>query len=351
MSEAVEISDYAQGDTVADRERLAAIVDSSDDAIISKDLNGIITSWNKGAERIFGYAAAEIIGKPVTILIPQDRLQEEPKIIEQLKQGKRVDHFQTIRRHKSGKFLDISLTISPIKNKEGRIVGASKVARDISEQKRTVRELEAANRELARTNEDLEQFSFIASHDLKEPVRNILTYVQILKEDHPATGQVAEYRDEIIAACARMNALIRDLLVYTETRTEQAETDESADLNLVMRSVKETLKAAIAESGAKISVPELPVITGKTAHFESFFKNLIVNAIKYRSSAAPDINITVEKSADKFIIAVTDNGIGIDEKHFKRYSCHSSGCTAAPSPGPASGWRSASASPSAITAR
>ena len=115
---------------------LSAIVGSSDDAIISKDLDGIITSWNRGAERLFGYTAAEIIGKPITILIPPDRLDEEPRILTRLRRGERVDHFETVRRRKDGSLLDISLTISPVEDADGRISGASKIARDITQRKR-----------------------------------------------------------------------------------------------------------------------------------------------------------------------------------------------------------------------
>ncbi len=115
---------------------LGEIVNSSDDAIISKDLNGIITSWNTSAERVFGYTADEAIGKSVTILIPTDRLEEEPKILSRLKRGERVDHFETIRKRKDGSLLDISLTISPVKDKHGNILGVSKIARDITEAKR-----------------------------------------------------------------------------------------------------------------------------------------------------------------------------------------------------------------------
>ena len=114
---------------------LAAIIDSSDDAIISKDLNGIITSWNKSAELIFGHTAREAIGRHISILIPEDRLEEENMIISQLKQGNRIEHFETIRRTKTGKKIHISLTVSPVKNREGVIIGASKIARDISKQK------------------------------------------------------------------------------------------------------------------------------------------------------------------------------------------------------------------------
>ena len=123
---------------------LSAIVDSSDDAIISKDLTGIITSWNKSAERLFGYSAEEAIGRSVTMLIPPDRLDEEPKILEQLKRGERVDHFETMRVRKDGSRLNISLTISPVRDAGGRIVGASKVARDITERKQA--EIALSNR-------------------------------------------------------------------------------------------------------------------------------------------------------------------------------------------------------------
>jgi PAS domain S-box-containing protein len=117
-------------------QRLASIVQSSDDAIISKDLQGIIKSWNRGAERLFGYAAADVIGKPITILIPPERLDEEPSILERIKRGERINHYETIRRRKDGSMVDISLTISPILSADGRIIGASKIARDITERRR-----------------------------------------------------------------------------------------------------------------------------------------------------------------------------------------------------------------------
>src|SRR6185437_5023809 len=128
--------------------RLAAIVESSDDAIISKDLNGIITSWNQGAERMFGYSAAEAIGQPVLMLIPPDRANEEPYIIAQIRNGERVDHYETVRRRKDGSLIDISLTVSPIHDASGRILGAAKISRDISERKRVDAALHDHRRQL-----------------------------------------------------------------------------------------------------------------------------------------------------------------------------------------------------------
>src|SRR5258705_982766 len=120
---------------------LAAIVESSDDAIISKDLNGVISSWNKGAERLFGYMAEEAIGQPVTMLIPPDRFDEEPSILERVRSGRKVDHYETVRRRKNGTLVDVSLTVSAVKNESGKVIGASKIARDITQRKRAEKEI------------------------------------------------------------------------------------------------------------------------------------------------------------------------------------------------------------------
>src|SRR6202040_2098903 len=115
---------------------LASIVESSDDAIVSKNLNGVITSWNSGAERVFGYSASEAIGQPITLVIPQDRQSEEREILTRIRRGERIEHFETIRQHKRGNLIVVSLTVSPVKDANDKIVGASKIARDITEQKR-----------------------------------------------------------------------------------------------------------------------------------------------------------------------------------------------------------------------
>src|SRR6266496_2059970 len=120
---------------------LAAIVESSDDAIISKDLNGIITSWNEGATRIFGYSSDEVMGKSITVLIPPDRDNEEPEILERIRKGELMDHYETMRRRKDGSLVEISLTVSPVIDESGKIVGASKIARDITARKEAERQL------------------------------------------------------------------------------------------------------------------------------------------------------------------------------------------------------------------
>ncbi|TLY25741.1 MAG: PAS domain S-box protein [Nitrospirae bacterium] len=143
---AASVSEQRQAE--ATRAYLADIVDSSDDAIIGKTLEGTVASWNRGAERIFGYTAEEFLGQPITVLIPPDRLDEEPKIIERLRRGERIEHFETVRRRKDGQEVDVSLTISPIQDAAGKIIGISKIVRDISERERAKEELERLVRDL-----------------------------------------------------------------------------------------------------------------------------------------------------------------------------------------------------------
>ncbi|MCK1518419.1 PAS domain S-box protein [Bradyrhizobium sp. 190] len=149
--------------------RLAAIIESSDDAIVSKDLEGIITSWNGGAERVFGYTAEEIIGKPIMLLVPPGQQKEEEAIMERIRRGQRVDHFQTVRQRKHGSLINISLTVSPVRNAQGIVIGASKIARDITEHKRN----EAQIVNLARE----------AEHRTKNILATVLATVRLSKSD------------------------------------------------------------------------------------------------------------------------------------------------------------------------
>ena len=179
---------------------LAAIVDSSDDAIISKNLNGVVTSWNLSAQRIFGYSAEEMIGESIMKLIPKDRAEEEPKILSVLKSGQRVDHFETQRVTKQGRLIDVSLTISPVKNTTGKIIGLSKIARDITDKKL----------EEQRKND----FIAIASHELKTPLTSVRSYIQLALAK--ARNSSDAFTENILSRAevqtTRMVAMIHDFL-------------------------------------------------------------------------------------------------------------------------------------------
>jgi PAS domain S-box-containing protein len=283
----------------------SSIVDSSDDAIISKSLDGTITSWNKSAERLFGYAAEEAIGKPVTMLMPPDRLEEEPKIIARLKQGERVDHFETIRCRKDGTLLDISLTISPVRDAKGTIVGASKIARDITDRR-------LAEAELRRVNQDLEQFAFSASHDLQEPLRNVKIYSELLTRRYrdKFDGEALEFLGYLSTGATRMETLVTDLLAYTQVA--KIEEREITDANAVLASMLESLSSTVSDTHARITFHPLPSVPMHGAHLQQLFQNLIGNAIKYRSQDRdPIIHVSGERRGPEWIFSVADNGIGI----------------------------------------
>jgi PAS domain S-box-containing protein len=167
----------------------AAIVEFSDDAILSKDLHGVITSWNRGAERLFGYSAEETIGQSVTILIPPDRQNEEPMILERIRRGERIDHYETVRQRKDGSLIDVSLTVSPIRDRTGKIVGASKIARDITERKRAQERQELLLREMDHRIKNL--FALATS---------------VVRLSYRSVGSAKELTD---SACERLSALAR----------------------------------------------------------------------------------------------------------------------------------------------
>jgi len=292
----------------ADRDArlLASIVESSDDAIISKDLNGIITSWNKAAERLFGYTAAEAVGQSVTILIPPEREDEEPRILASLRHGERVDHFETIRVRKDGTRLNVSLTISPVNDAHGRVAGASKIARDITERVRQ----EAA---LKQANSDLQLFAHSAAHDLQEPLRTLTVYSQLLERDFGGNlGNAGnEFIRHIVESSTRMQDLLRDLRIYTQVSTEDRGPTEEIDAAEIMANVRRNLEEAIRRSGASIGVSPLPRIRMRAFQLEQVFQNLIANAIRYRGSAPPRVEIAAAMRGREWLFSVRDNGIGI----------------------------------------
>ncbi|HKA00982.1 MAG TPA: PAS domain S-box protein [Candidatus Solibacter sp.] len=289
---------------------LGAIVDSSDDAIISKDLNGRIMTWNKSAERLFGYTAEEAIERSITILIPRDRLEEETRILERLRHGERIDHFETIRVRKDGTTLNVSLTISPVKDANGRIIGASKIARDITDRVQREHALEQANA-------DLEQFAYSASHDLQEPLRMVAAYSELLKRKFGGKlgPEADEYIGYMVSGASRMESLLRDLRSYTQVLSGNAEPPGEIEPARVLRKVLANLEVAIADSGAIIQHADLPRVYIYEFQLQQVLQNLIGNAIRYRGAETPRIHISAERRNGRCLFAVQDNGIGIDPQY------------------------------------
>ena len=259
----VDITERKRTEEIA--QRLASIVESSDDAIVSKDLNGVIASWNRGAERLFGYAAHEIIGKPVTVLIPSDRHDEEPRILERILRGERIDHYETIRRRKDGSLVEISLTVSPIKDADGRIIGASKIAHDISERKRK------------------EERITLLAREVDHRSKNLLALVQ-------ATVHLtrADTADELKAAImGRLQALSNAHVLLAQSRWE------GADLHKL---VSEELSPYCQESErrAEIKGPNLVLEPATAQSIAVALHELTTNAVKYGALSVPTGRLRVE---------------------------------------------------------
>jgi PAS domain S-box-containing protein len=299
------------------REHLAAIVESSDDAIVSKDLNGIIRSWNRGAERIFGYKAQEVIGHHISMLAPPEVADDIPRILACIARGERVEHYQTKRRTKDGRILTVSLTVSPVRDASGKIIGASKVARDITLRELQEAAIREANAALMRSNADLQQFAYSASHDLKEPLRMVSAYVEMLQRKFG--GKLGPVGDDYIRYAAqgasRMEQLLADLVAYTHASTVGEEPTEGIDAKKVLTGALGNIAAAINDSGASVSYTALPTVRMHEFQLQQVFQNLIANAIRYRSSAAPRIHIAAEQREKEWLFSVEDNGIGIDPQY------------------------------------
>jgi PAS domain S-box-containing protein len=305
------------------QQTMAAIVEAADDAIVTKTLDGIIRTWNPGAERMLGYTAAEIVGEPVTRLIPADRLDEEARIIDRIRRGERVAHVETVRRAKDGSLLDVSLTVSPVRNGAGTIVGASKIMRDITERKHA-EELRLANAgvlqhnaELVALNAELESFSYTVSHDLRAPVRAVLGYASLIAEDYGAAldAEASRLLAVVCTEAARMGRLIDDLLDFSRLgrqRFERLPVDMSA---LARQAVVEQV-VLDGDERAEIDVGDLPAAYGDRELLHHVWGNLIANAIKYsRPCALPRISIGGAVTSGVAVYSVRDNGVGFDMRY------------------------------------
>ena len=438
---ASEIAEH--GRAKARLSELASVVESSGDAIIGTALDGTIRHWNSGAEHIYGYSASEVIGQPITILVPEhaDPIGE---IFERLKRGEKLQAYETVRRRKDGQPIAVSMTIAPLKDENGKVVGTSAIARDVTERKRAeerfykafnacpapitiatmsegryvdvnesfvrvtgyqreevightsleikfwerledrlklteilmkeglVRDMEItfltksgerrtgidsaevieiagqkcilaifnditehkilekqrkraehalAERaaELARSNAELEQFAYVASHDLQEPLRMVASFTQLLAKRYQDKLD-ADARDFIgfaVDGATRMQRLIADLLNYSRLGT-RGQPFKPTDCEAVLERVLGVLKLAIKESGAVIEHGPLPAVTGDEMQLEQLFQNLLANAIKFRGEAPPRINVSAERSGNAWMFSVKDNGIGIAPDHTER---------------------------------
>jgi len=249
------------------KQQLASIVESSDDAIVSKDFNGIITSWNRGAERVFGYSPEEVIGKSITILMPPDRYDEELSILERVHRGERVDHYETVRRRKDGGLINISLTVSPVRNAEGKIIGASKIARDITERK----------------NADAQQT--LLTRELHHRTKNLFSVVQAVVSRSFAGKHTVE--DAQSAVLDRLHSLAQTHMLLLEKNWE------GTDLLELVRNEMRPFTNRVMISG-----PTVMVTPQAAQNFALALHELVTNAAKHGALSVADGRVVIEWTAD-----------------------------------------------------
>jgi PAS domain S-box-containing protein len=288
--------------------RLAAIVESSDDAIISKSLDGIIESWNAAAERMYGFTAEEAIGQSILLVIPPERHPEEQDILARLRRGERVEHYDTVRRRKDGRMVDVSLTVSPVLDANGVVTGASKIARDITARKAAEKALEDANRYK-------DEFLAMLAHELRNPLAPISNALQLMRVVDPSSTQAAHARAIMERQLAHLVRLVDDLMEVSRiTRGKIEVRRESVLLSSVMLSAVETARPAIeaARHNLRIDMPaEAIELDGDFVRLAQVIANLLGNAAKYTDEGGEIWLEAARENADA-VIRVRDNGIGIE---------------------------------------
>jgi PAS domain S-box-containing protein len=299
---------------------LAAIVESSHDAIVSKSLNGVITSWNKGAERLFGYAAEEAVGQNITLIIPPERRDEERTIVEQLTRGERVDHFETVRMRKDGSLLDVSLTISPMKDASGRVVGASKLARDITERKRAEEALREAQADLARVSRVTTMGELTASlaHEVNQPiaaaVTNANTCLRWLARDHPDLEEAREAASRIVKDATRAAGIVSRVRLLFKKGTPQR---ELVDVNEVAREMIVLLGDEASRHSISVRTElaeDLPHVIGDRVQLQQVLMNLIVNGVDAMQDMDGPRELIIKSQPaenNELLLSVSDTGVGL----------------------------------------
>ena len=327
------VTEHHQSDLIA--RRLAAIVDNSDDAIVGKDLNSIVTSWNKGAERIFGYSADEMIGTSIMRIIPADRQGEEEEILSRLKRGERYDHFETIRITKDGRQIRVSLTISPIKDGNGNVVGASKIARDITERKLAEEALSQAKKNAETANADRQRLleseraarsaaerasrmkdEFLAtlSHELRTPLNAVLGWATVLRAGHSRAQELARGLETIERNARAQAQIIDDLLDMSRIISGKVRLDvQRIDLPAILSEAIDTVYASASAKGVRLQTLIDPLnapVSGDPNRLQQVFWNLLNNAIKFTAKGGR-VQVLLKRVDSHVEISISDTGEGI----------------------------------------
>jgi PAS domain S-box-containing protein len=312
--------------------RLAAIVDGSEDAIVGKNLDGIVTSWNGGATRIFGFTAEEMVGQSIMRIIPDDLQDEEREIVARLMLGERLDHFDTVRLARGGRRVDVSLTLSPLRDAAGNVVGASKVGRDVTERKRVEQALLDATVEAERANRAKTEFLAVMSHEIRTPLNSISGFTDLLATTTQLTPQQRRFTDLVKTANSALLAIVNDILDFSKVEAGQLELERRPfSLSRLIRDTVAIVSPMAAVKNLRVNVriePGAPeTILGDHSRLRQILLNLLNNAVKFTVNGSITVDVRKQTEADDrdcVRFSVTDSGIGIpaEQQHrlFKGFS-------------------------------
>lgn len=297
-----------------DNKVLYAIVEKAVDAIITIDEKGIIQTSNPATERMFGYKEIELQGKNINVLMPNPYRAEHDSYLTNYKRTgtKKIIGIgrEVVGQRKDGATFPVHLAVSEIQLPDRRIFAG--VVRDISDMK-------VVQKELAQSNQDLEQFAYVASHDLQEPLRMVRSFSELLAKRYKGKfdKDADEFIEFILDGSKRMQTLVQDLLAYSRVGS-RAKALVPTNSREVLDGVLSQLKLALEQAGAQITFDNLPMVLADDTQLGQVFQNLISNAIKFHSDQPPKIHVSAKQSEDQWIFSVQDNGIGIDPEYFDR---------------------------------
>lgn len=302
----------------AERQLLVAIVESSEDAIISKDLNGIITSWNSGAQRLFGYEASEIVGKPIATLMPPEHKHDMALILDRIRRGERVEHFETVRVTKYGDHIPVSLSVSAVRDGSGRVVGAAKIARDINERKHAESELERLYREAQKAIQVRDTFISVAAHEFRTPLNALTLQLYNLERavKDPALRTAVE---RSTAELQRLSALTGRLLDVARMASGVFSVDRaSMDLSGLAAEVAQRMEEGASRVGSRFDLRTPGPVIGEwdRLRLDQVITNLASNALKFGRGSPIEISVETQNSMAR--VRVRDHGIGVPPEDRER---------------------------------
>ncbi|MGA2041877.1 MAG: PAS domain S-box protein [Roseiarcus sp.] len=320
-------------------QRLAAIVEGSEDAIISKGLDGVVTSWNPGATRIFGYTAQEMVGQPIARIVPLEAQEEEKRMLVRLAQGERIDHFDTVRVARDGRRIAISLTVSPLRDAAGHVVGASKVARDVTERKLAEETLRKATEEANQMRLDAERanraktdFLAMMSHEIRTPLNSISGFVDLLSNTTELTPKQRRYAGLVRAANAALLTIVNDILDFSKVEAGKLDLDNRpfSPAALIADTVEIVRPTAAANKLVLTCAvdPGVPVwVVGDHARLRQILLNLLNNAVKFTETGSIAVEAKPQTEADgrnRIRFSVADTGVGVTaeqkDRLFEKFS-------------------------------